>query len=84
MRLITTDNLILATILRLHNCGLVGIDKTDPRRAVFQFAETPLSQQLVTTFWNGTLSVEPRAFSSAQKDLKTMLYDRSYVQPLNG
>ena len=73
-----TNNLVLASVLHYSRCKLVGMDKANPRRSVFQFAYTTQCQELISAFWSSSLSVEPRAFFAAQKDLKSMLYDRSY------
>ncbi len=54
-----------------------AIDKTDRRRAYFVFRKSQELDQLLETFWNHTLKVEPRAYFDQLKALKTRLYEQN-------
>jgi hypothetical protein len=51
------------------------IDKSNPRRAFFSFAQTDKFDKVLSQFQRGELKVEPRAFFDAIKNLKTRLYE---------
>ncbi len=74
----STDNFCLAAFLKTKKCNLLHISKKNSRRAFFNFEDSQLRKQLTSDFWNEKSSVEPRAFYNAQRELKTLLYDKSY------
>lgn len=75
----STDNFALAIFLKTQNCNLLHIDKKDSRHASFDFEDTVERKKLTQEFWEGKGLVEPRAFYTSQRELKTLLYDDSYV-----
>jgi len=75
----STDNFSLATFLKTKSCNLLHINKKDARRSFFVFEETPKRQELTQEFWDEKARVEPRSFYQNQRELKTLLYDDSYL-----
>ena len=75
----STDNFALAVFLKTESCKCLHISKNNPRHAIFHFKDTPEREKLTDEFWQGTALVEPRAFFGNQKELKTLLYDNSYL-----
>lgn len=73
-----TDSLPLASFLLAKGCNLLSIDKTNPRRALFKFAESEKRESLTKKFWQWEGIVEPRQFFAKQKDLKNMIFSSSY------
>ncbi len=77
--LFSTDNFCLAVYLKTKKCELLHISKDNPRHATFHFEDTAKREKLTKIFWEGSGSVEPRSFFTNQKELKTLLYDDSYI-----
>lgn len=69
-----TSDLACAAAVSLF-VPLDSVDKTDRRRAFFIFERTNELDELLETFWKGTLQVEPRAYFDQIKALKTRLYE---------
>lgn len=80
----STDNFALAIFLKTKSCNLLHITKNDFRHATFDFEDNLKREKLTRDFWEGKGLVEPRSFYGNQKELKTLLYDRSYLgEPLS-
>lgn len=75
----STDNLPLATFLKAKGCRLLHITRKTPKHAFFNFEETSERKKLTKNFWDGNALAEPRSFCIAQRELKTFLYDKSYL-----
>jgi len=75
----STDNFCLAVSLKAKECKLLHISKDSPRHAIFHFEDTPKRERLTRDFWDGKILIEPRLYNATQKELKTFLYDNSYV-----
>jgi len=69
-----TDNYQLASYLLSCSCSLLAVDKTNPKRVVFIFDNSPERQRHTQDFLSYKGSVEPHKFFSAQKDLKQLIY----------
>ncbi len=69
-----TDNFQLASLLLAESCKLISLDKSNPRRVLFVFEDTPERKTLTQKFLSYEAKVEPHRFFSAQKDLKQMIY----------
>lgn len=74
---IQTSNFVLACLLKLNDAELSGIDKSNPRRAVFYFYHTPQLAKLAGDFLlNGSdFKVSIRDFTQVQKQLKSLIYE---------
>lgn len=68
-----TSDLGLATALSL-NFSIRLIDNSNPRKVVFMFLITPVLTDFIDKYWRGEISVEPQAFFSQIKNLKTRIY----------
>lgn len=70
-----TSDLCLATYIA--SCGYVvdSIDRTSATRAEFCFLRDSELDTIVQLFWRKQGQVEPIAFSSIQKELKSRLYN---------
>lgn len=75
----STDNFPLAALLKTKACNLLRISKDNPRHAIFHFEDTPERERLTSDYWQGKASVEPKSYYNNQRELKTLLYDSSYV-----
>jgi len=75
----STDNLCLAACLKAKGCEFLHISKDNPQHAIFHFENSPAREKLTSDFWSGKALVDPKAYNIAQKELKTMLYDNSYI-----
>lgn len=66
----TSDINIAATLLSL-NLDVIGIDPSNPDRVVFYFDENSDNgvAALVSKYWRGDLSVEPKSFMNCRRDL---------------
>ncbi len=69
-----TSDLGLATALVVAGNKLVGVDKTQPRRASFIFTQSDGIAGDAEDYWNDNLQVSALAYFDALKRLKTRLY----------
>ncbi len=69
-----TTDFYLACYLRCAGFRLAGV-RRDGSRSVFQFEDQPDRQNVTLAFFNYEGSVRPLAFSTAIKDLKTLLHN---------
>ena len=74
-----TNNFYLGSYLFAKGLELVSIDRTDPKKCVFVFADTPLRELLVGVFNFGKendpeIQVDARTLILAIKTLKDKLY----------
>jgi hypothetical protein len=70
----TTSDLFLATTLTLFY-PIDGIDKMNPRKAIFLFKREKRLDELLSRYWNHELTVEPQALLNQLKAIKTRLYE---------
>lgn len=70
----STDNLQLAAFLLAEGCHLIDLDKTNPRRVVFIFQDSPQRTNLERKFSAFETKIEPHKYFSAIKELKQRLY----------
>lgn len=66
-------DLALATTLSLW-FPIETIDKTNPQKAVFLFKREAGLEEMAEAFWKKELKVEPQAFFSQLKFIKSRLY----------
>ena len=69
-----------AVFLRSSGFDLVGINKGDPRRFNFIFKDKTDRIKLLNDFFAGRAVVEPRQFTAAIKELKSLMYSDA-LQP---
>lgn len=70
----TTSDFYAAVFLLTENYRLEHIDKSDPRRFRFVFADREGRAELLEGFFNGQTKVEPRKFTASIKELKSLMY----------
>jgi len=68
-----TSDLALATALSLFH-PIESVDKTDLRRVCFVFRRSKELDELIESYWNGSLSVEPQRYFGQLKNIKTRIY----------
>ena len=78
-----TNNFYLAAFLFAKGLELVNLDKTDPRKSYFVFANHPELEILLRVFNYGNddapeAKVDARKFTYAIKKLKDSLYEQNY------
>ncbi len=69
-----SSDLYLAAYLIKLGEKLIGIDKSNRKRAVFIFEHTPQIDSLTELYWSKETMVEPRDYIAVVKDLKDSLY----------
>lgn len=69
-----TSDLALATAICVLGVVIEGMQQTDSERQYFIFAKSDKLADIVDRFWRGELSVEPQAYFSQLKVLKTRIY----------
>lgn len=72
----STDNFGLACFLLSESCQLLSADRTNPKRVSFIFEDTPQRQMLTQKFLAYEALVEPHRYTSAQRDLKQIIYEK--------
>jgi len=73
----STKDFYIAAFLLTKGLKLFSIDRTNPREAFFIFQDTESKEALVEGFFYGRATVEPKAFVSAIKELKQLLYSHN-------
>lgn len=68
-----TSDLALAATLSLFH-PIESVDKSQPQRVVFVFKRSHELDELVESYWGGSLSVEPQRYFSQLKNIKTRIY----------
>ena len=68
-----TSDLSLATVISLSH-AIEEVDRQNPRRAEFCFQQGADLIQLIDSYWNGELRVEPQKFFSQLRTVKARLY----------
>mgnify|MGYP006923428821 FL=1 len=69
-----TFDLVEASVLKYYSQKLECINKTQ-KRAVFSFIKDDQTDQLLKSYWERVLQVEPYAFSQCMRDVKDRLYN---------
>lgn len=69
-----TSDLGLATALVAVGVVLNDIDKSNPRRALFLFADDGDVSALAENYWNGTLTLSAQTYFDTIKRVKARLY----------
>ncbi len=70
-----TSDFYAAAFLTAKGYKLFGINKADSRRYRFIFADEPDRPQLVSAFFAGLVDVNAKAFVTAIKELKSLMYN---------
>lgn len=70
----TTSDLALTSVISLWY-PLDLIDKSNPKKAQFQFKRESGLDELVESYWRGDLRIEPKQFSSQMRIIKSRLYE---------
>jgi len=70
----STSDFCLATTLVSLGFPILQLDRTDPRRVNFVFADQKDLQEEINLFWEEKTLISPMAFYYAQKKLKSLLY----------
>ncbi len=71
----TTSDFYAAAFLTAKGYKLFGINKADSRRYRFIFADEPDRAQLVSAFFAGLVEINAKAFVTAIKELKSLMYN---------
>lgn len=69
----STPDLGLAAVLSLW-FPIEAIDRTNPHKATFLFKRDPNLDEIVESFWRRKLKIEPVAYFSQLKIVKSRLY----------
>ena len=69
-----TSDLGLAAALLTFGVVLVRVDKQNPRRAVFVFADSKELSTLVDGFWSGEMTLSALRYFENTKLLKSRIY----------
>lgn len=71
-----TTDLSLATTLSMF-VPMRDIDKTNPRKAQFIFPSSLAVESLISSYWQGTLQVNPQGYYNALHNIKAKLYSEA-------
>ncbi len=71
----STSDFYTAALLIAEGYKLLGINKTDSRRYRFMFVDQEDRVQLVAGYFDGLTSVNIKAFVTAIKELKSLMYN---------
>lgn len=69
-----TSDLGLAAALLTFGSVLLGINKENPRRAIFEFSVSVELEDIVALYWNGELKVSALRLNENTKLLKSRIY----------
>lgn len=68
-----TSDLALTAVLSLFY-PIESVDSTDPRRTCFVFRSSKELDELIESYWNGNLKIEPQRYFTQLKNIKTRIY----------
>lgn len=69
-----TSDFVIASTLICFGFNLVELDKSNKSRIIFSFEKNSKIEKTVKEFWENKLTVNPKLFFNAQKELKTRMY----------
>lgn len=69
-----SSDLSLVSTLFYFGVRIEAIDKSEPSRAKFIFSRSKELDALVQGFWSKSLQIEPSAYFSSLREVKTRLY----------
>lgn len=72
-----TSDFPTAVSLLVLKHPLIGVDSTNPRRALFRFEQSDKLEADIRKIQSGRIQVDPLDFWNAQKRLKHILYDET-------
>lgn len=70
-----TSDLIICVVLQYFKHELIDVNKTNPRRCIFRIQRKKNTDKILEEFYQGDLLVEPKLFSSIQKNTKGRIYN---------
>lgn len=73
-----SSDFYLCCYLFARNAVIVGLDKTNPKRAVFSFETSLDLEQWVADYWQNKAVVNPAVFVYAIKELKQQLHSDNF------
>jgi len=68
----TSDLCLVTTISQF--LPILEVDGTNSKRSLFSFSESPELSEIITTYWNGSIRVEPKQFFNQLKLIKSRIY----------
>jgi hypothetical protein len=75
-----TSDFYIAVFLRASGYNVIGINKRDPRRFNFVFKNKVSMTKLLDNYFAGRAKVDPRNFTAAIKELKSLMYSDALQQ----
>ncbi|MCX6706390.1 MAG: DUF5659 domain-containing protein, partial [Candidatus Woesebacteria bacterium] len=67
------SDLALVTTLSLFY-PIKSVDRSQPKRIFFLFKNSKGLDELIKSFWNGILRIEPQKYFNQLKNIKTRIY----------
>lgn len=74
-----SSDFYLCCYLFAKGAVIAGLDKTNPKRAVFSFETSSELEQLVEDYWQNKAVVNPAVFVYAIKELKQQLHSDNFL-----
>jgi hypothetical protein len=72
--LFKTDSFRIAIVLKASKIPLHGLNKENPHKAIFLFADSPQIHKLLEEYYQGTMRLDPREVFNSQDELRELLY----------
>jgi hypothetical protein len=69
------DICLISTLISCYGYVVEAIDRQDPQKVVFSIKRDEKLDELIQNYWTNQLLVEPKAFFSCLKNLKTRIYN---------
>jgi hypothetical protein len=69
-----TADFNISTVLLASGFELLGIDRSNKRRAEFIFSLSPSLNKTIQEYWDDKLNISPQKIFNTQRLLKTRLY----------
>lgn len=70
-----TQDFCLAISLLTQGFVIGSFDNSEPKKIKFLFEETETLLKTVNEYWDNRITVNPKYFYNAQKELKTRMYE---------
>jgi hypothetical protein len=69
------QDICLVSTLLCYGRIIEAIDRQDPQKVVFSIKRDEKLDELIQNYWTNQLLVEPKAFFSYLKEIKTRIYN---------
>lgn len=72
---IEIDHIELAAVLMTFNAKLINVNRSNPKRCVFNFVPSDVISELIPLYFNSEVVVEPKQLFASLRTLKNLIHN---------